>query len=136
MKKAICVILLAVILVVVLTGDFAAPGPAVTPTSEPTPASTEIPQGMKDALSRAQEMLDYGLSAANIYDILLSEGYTNSQANFALENLNVDWNEIAYNRAVYCHEVLNLNKEKLIEELKFERFTDEEIQYAIDKVFN
>ena len=107
-----------------------------TATPEPTVALTPIPARIQEALVRAKEILDFDLSKANIHDMLILEGFTEEEINYVFDTLIIDWNEVTYNRALYCHAYLYLGKQKLIAELKFERFTDKQIKYAINKIFD
>ena len=156
MKRTIivvCIILIFIVIIVFIAYDTpidstpeVVPTPTVQPspaataeptvTPEPTAAPTPIPARMQEALVRAKEILDFDLSKANIHDMLILEEFTEEEINYAFDTLIIDWNEVTYNRALYCHAYLYLGKQKLIAELKFERFTDEQIKYAINKIFD
>ena len=79
------------------------------------------------------------LSKDAIYQILISDegNFSKECAQDAVDNLNVDWKENAFKRALWYKELIDVSLEDLYDILTCsygENFTEEEAQYAIDKL--
>ena len=100
----------------------------------------EIPKEHEAAIKRAQS---YGrifpMSKKGIYNQLTSEveGFTPEAAQYAVDNLDMDYMENAYQKAKSYFEKMNMSKESIYNQLtsSVEGFTPEEAQYAVDKLF-
>ena len=61
-------------------------------------------------------------------------GYETNDINFAVDNVVVDWNEECYECAEQYLEIMSFSKQGLIDQLEYEGYTNEQINYAINKV--
>lgn len=104
------------------------------------PTTPEVPKEYGAALKKAQS---YGrifyMSKNGIYERLTSdvEGFTPEAAQYAVDNLDMDYMENAYQKAKDYFEKLNMSKEGIYNQLTSLAggFTPEEAQYAVDKLF-
>lgn len=99
----------------------------------------EPTKSMKNALKKAESYSEtFHMSKQGIYEQLTSEygeGFTKEEAQYAIDNLNVNYNENALEKAKSYQDTLNMSKKAIYEQLisKYgEGFTKEEAQYAID----
>ena len=107
---------------------------------EKQPTTPEVPKEYEAALKRARS---YGrifhMSRNGIYEQLTSdvEGFTPEAAQYAIDNLDMDYRENAYQKAQNYFEKMNMSKEGIYNQLtsSAEGFTMEEAQYAVDKLF-
>ena len=78
------------------------------------------------------------MSKSGIYKQLTSEygeGFTAEEAQYAIDNIVVDWNANALEKAKSYQTTMNMSKSRIYEQLTSEYgegFTAEEAQYAID----
>jgi hypothetical protein len=116
--------------------------PTPTPTDAPTPTPTEyIPSEYKSALKKAESYSNLlHMSKEGLYKQLTSEygeNFSAEAANYALENLDVDYNENALKKAESYSDSLHLSKAGIYDQLTSEygeQFTAEEAQYAVDNL--
>lgn len=109
-------------------------------SEEKQPTTPEIPKEYEAAIKKAQS---YGrifhMSKKGIYNQLTSEveGFTPEAAQYAVDNLDMDYMENAYQKAKGYFEKMNMSKEGIYNQLtsSIEGFTPEEAQYAVDKLF-
>lgn len=112
--------------------------PDIPEKEEPT--TPEVPKEYGAALKKAQS---YGrifhMSKKGIYEQLTGnvEGFTPEAAQYAVDNLDMDYMENAYQKAKDYFEKMNMSKEGIYNQLtsSAEGFTPEEAQYAVDKLF-
>lgn len=111
-------------------------------SSETTPASTpSVPREYKSALAKAKSYSDImHMSKQGIYDQLTSEygeNFPADAAQYAIDNLNADYNKNALEKAKDYQKNLNMStasiREQLISEYG-EQFTEEEADYAISNL--
>lgn len=112
--------------------------------SEAAPAPSEkknddVPREYKNALRSAETYTKMsGFSYNGLYEQLTSEygeAYSPEAAQYALDNLDVDWNEQALKSAKNYQEIMPMSDDGLFEQLTSEYgdgFTPEQAQYAID----
>ena len=62
------------------------------------------------------------------------EGFSNEEATYAVNQLNVDWKEQAVKKAEDYLDLTAFSRKGLIEQLEFEGFTTEEATYAVDEI--
>ena len=87
----------------------------------------------KNALQKAKDYIKYtAFSKEGLYEQLQYEKYPDSAARFAVENIEVDWNEQALKKAKQYLDYTSFSNEGLREQLLYERFTPEQAQYALD----
>ncbi len=97
--------------------------------------------GEKNALKKAQSYSDNQyLSKNRLYQQLTSqygEGFTASEAQYAIDNVNADWNYNALQKAKSYQTHQNMSKNRIYQQLTSsygEGFTASEAQYAIDNL--
>ena len=98
-----------------------------------------IPTEYKSALRKAKLYADtMNMSKAGIYDQLTSEygeKFTVEAAQYAIDNITVDWRENALKKAKLYQETMSMSPAAIYDQLTSEygeKFTAEEAQYAID----
>lgn len=104
-----------------------------------TPQSDDVPREYKNALRSAEQYLDFSsFSYAGLYDQLTSEyadNYPAEAAQYAVDNVEVDWNEEAVEAARQYQEFSAFSDAGLYDQLTSpyaDQFTPEQAQYAID----
>lgn len=104
----------------------------VIPTQTPSPEDN-LTTGQKNALRKAESYLSVSAFSANgLIDQLKFEGFTESDAAFAVASCGADWNEQALNKAQNYLSVSAFSYSGLYDQLSFEGFLPQEAQYAID----
>lgn len=97
---------------------------------EPT---TEQKNALKKAESYSKTL---HMSKQGIYNQLTSsfEGFDKDAAQYAIDNIEADWNANALEKAKSYQKTMNMSKNAIYNQLtsSFEGFTSEEAQYAID----
>ena len=100
-----------------------------------------IPTEYKSALRKAKIYADtINMSKAGIYDQLTSEygeKFTVEAAQYAIDNITVDWKENALKKAKSYQETMSMSPAAIYDQLTSEygeKFTAEEAQYAIDNL--
>ena len=111
-----------------------------TETEEEETVTSDDTENM-DALAEAQEFLDYGpLSRKALYETLCGDygmGYSESAAEYAVDNVGANWNEMALGSAhILLEGVPDMSDDEIYDTLVGEGmgFTDAEAQYAIDNL--
>ena len=100
----------------------------------------KVPSEYKSALKRAKLYSDVAhLSKVALYDQLISEDGGNfpaEAAQYAVDNLEVDWKENALKKAKLYQDVAMMSSSDIYDQLisEAERYTPEEAQYAIDNL--
>ena len=79
-------------------------------------------------------MESFHLSKEKLKSLLVEqEKFTEESAQYAIDNLEVDWKEQALEQAKVNQGITSSSKEKLKDLLiNYEKFTEEEAQYAVD----
>ena len=100
-----------------------------------------IPTEYKSALRKAKLYADtMNMSKAGLYDQLTSEygeKFTVEAAQYAIDNITVDWKENALKKAKLYQETMSMSPTAIYDQLTSEygeKFTAEEAQYAIDNL--
>ena len=100
-----------------------------------------IPTEYKSALRKAKSYADtMNMSKAGLYDQLTSEygeKFTIEAAQYAIDNITVDWKENALKKAKLYQETMSMSPAAIYDQLTSEygeKFTAEEAQYAIDNL--
>lgn len=93
--------------------------------------------GQENALKKAESYSStLHMSKKGIYNQLTSsiEGFTNEEAQYAIDNIDADWNTNALEKAKDYQSTMNMSKSAIYNQLisSVEGFTKEEAQYAID----
>ncbi len=85
------------------------------------------------ALKSAQNYIKImAFSADGLRGQLEFEGFTDEQIDYAIDNVDVDWNEEAVQSATSYSNTLNMSSNAIYDQLLFEGFTAEQAQYGID----
>lgn len=101
----------------------------------------EVPKEYKSALRKAKVYSDtMSMSKAGLYDQLISEygeKFTAEEAQYAVDNLDVNWKENALKKAKVYQETMAMSPSAIYDQLVSEygeKFTEEEAQYAVDNL--
>ncbi|MBF1252898.1 MAG: Ltp family lipoprotein [Isoptericola variabilis] len=115
--------------------------PTENPTTEAPstsdPKKDDVPREHRKALKTAENYSKrLHLSKQGIYDQLISEaeGFSPEAAQYAIDNIQADWNANALAKAKEYEKTLNMSDEAIREQLVSEygeQFTQEEADYAI-----
>lgn len=113
-----------------------APKSSAPESEEPEPEPEPEPQvsaGEENALRSAESYLDYtAFSKSGLAKQLKFEGYTESEAQYAVNNIDADWNEQAVASAKSYLEYTSFSRSGLIQQLKFEGFTQEQAEFGVN----
>ena len=100
-----------------------------------------VPREYKNALKSAQNYIDMmAFSEQKLYDQLTSEygeKYPAEAAQYAIENVEVDYNQEALEAAMNYQEIMPMSNQQLFDQLTSEygeQFTQTQAQYAIDNL--
>lgn len=97
--------------------------------AEADKANREKEKALKSAENYIKIM---AFSAEGLRGQLEFEGFTTEQIDYALDNLDVDWNEEAVQSATSYSNTLSMSSSAIYDQLLFEGFTAEQAQYGID----
>ncbi|GAB3079174.1 Ltp family lipoprotein [Nocardioides zeae] len=107
----------------------AAPEPAPEPEPEPEP---ELTVGQENAVRSAESYLDFApFSRSGLIDQLEFEGYETAEAEYAVDNIDVDWNDEAAEAAEGYLDMMGFSRSGLIEQLQFEGYTAEQAAFGV-----
>lgn len=85
----------------------------------------------QNALGKASDYLEYtAFSKSGLIDQLEFEGFSKADATWAVERLNVDWNEQAALKAADYLDYTSFSKSGLIDQLEFEGFTKKQATFG------
>lgn len=91
--------------------------------------------GQKNARESAESYLDFAaFSRQGLIDQLEFEEFSTEDAEYAVDALNVDWNEQAAKSAESYLEFSAFSREGLIDQLVFEGYTQEEAEFGVTAV--
>lgn len=133
------------------TRDTAATSAARPESSVPAAAGADAPEAgasdsgvsaeSKNALRSAKNYIAFaGFSQARLYDQLTSDyadKYSAEAAQYAIDNIDADWNEEALQAAQNYVDTMPFSRAKLYQQLtsdSADKFTAEQAQYAVDNV--
>lgn len=102
-------------------------------TKELIPELTTAEEG---ACKFAMQLLfsDTGVSRDFLIQQLESQGFTNAEATLAADHSGADWNEEAVKSAKFYLQTSGGSRSMVMEWLRLEHFTDEQMNYACDQV--
>ena len=100
------------------------------------PPLESLNENQLQAIQTAKDYLDtMHLSQTELLQMLSVENVDSEDAKFALEYLNIDWNQEARKKAKeYCKHKIGFSKEKLKSQLLFDHFTEEEADFAMSHI--
>lgn len=106
---------------------------APPPASEPEAPALTVSQ--KQAVKKATQYLAYtAFSRSGLIEQLEYEGFSNDDARFAVDNIEVDWMEQAAKKAEDYLNYSSFSRASLIDQLEFEGFTREQAEHGADAV--
>ena len=89
----------------------------------------------KNAIRSAENYLNFtAFSKSGLIDQLEYEGYSNADATYAVDNIEVDWNAQAVKAAQNYLDFTAFSRSGLIDQLEYEGYTTEQATYAVDQV--
>jgi hypothetical protein len=98
-------------------------------------SSSSATTGEKNALARAQDYLAVmAFSRSGLIDQLEYEGYTATQAEYAVDHCGADWDEQAVLKAKEYLDVMSFSRSGLIDQLEYEGFSHSQASAAATKV--
>lgn len=106
-------------------------------TSQKATADTQendnVSMGQRMALESAKNYLrTMGFSKKGLISQLEFEGYTTSEATYAVNNCGANWKEQAVRVAKNYLNTMPFSRQELIDQLEFEGFTSEEAAYGVE----
>ena len=109
--------------------------------SESEPVDESVPTEYRSALTKAKSYSELmHMSKAGIYNQLVSEygeQFTAEEAQYAIDNIQADWNANALAKAQSYQDMMSMSPNAIYDQLVSEygeQFTAEEAQYAIDNL--
>jgi hypothetical protein len=111
------------------------PEATVAPVPEETEEEPSITFEQENAREKAMQYLDFSaFSRTGLIKQLVYDKFSNSDATFAVDSLNINWKQQA---ALKAQEYLNFqsfSRAGLIDQLKFEGFSDDQARYGVEQV--
>jgi uncharacterized membrane protein (UPF0136 family) len=116
--------------------------PAVLERPEPAPSSAPAPpRELPGTVAQDQARLSAesylvmgGFSRTGLLGQLAYEGFTDEDAEHAVDSLTIDWNEQAALSATGYLEMGGFSRESLIDQLLYEGFTQDQAEYGVGQV--
>jgi Host cell surface-exposed lipoprotein/PASTA domain len=112
---------------------------AAAPAAPPEPAEPAEPamsSAQENAVATAQDYLDYdGFSRQGLIEQLTFEDFSEADATYAVDHVDVDWNAEAVETAQSYLDYDSFSEQGLIEQLTFEGYTPEQAQYAVGQTY-
>jgi len=106
-------------------GETQAPAPTTAPA---------LTRAQENAIGSAESYLDFSaFSRSGLIGQLEYEEYSTADATFAVDSLNVDWNEQAYKSAEQYLDFSSFSAGELQDQLEFEGFTPSQAAYGVSK---
>ena len=101
---------------------------AATSKPEPTAAPTT---GESNALRKAYQYLNVmAFSRSGLISQLEYDGFSTSEATYAVDNCNEDWNEQAVSKAAQYLSLMAFSRDRLIQQLEHDGFTHDQAVYG------
>ncbi|WMI33020.1 lipoprotein [Gordonia Phage SchottB] len=116
------------------------PAVETTTTEAPVVETIDTPSvtvSQTQALQSAEDYLEYvgGFSYAELVDQLVFEDYSRADAEWAVGQLDVDWNEQAAKSAAdYIEHVGGFSYQEMVDQLLYEQFTQSQAEYGAASV--
>ena len=138
-----CLMLCVLMLVGILTSCYVDTSETTdskkTETEESTLTDSDndnLSMGEKMALESAKNYLrTMGFSKKGLIDQLEYEGYTTSEATYAVNHCGANWKEQAVRVAKNYLDTMPFSKQELIRQLEYEGFTSEEATYGVEVAY-
>ena len=101
-----------------------------------SPFLTSMTNGERNALQKAKDYLEImPFSASGLQEQLEYEGYTSSEAKFAVDRCGADWRTQAKLKAQAYLDIMSFSRDGLIDQLEYDGFTHQEAVYGVDQVY-
>lgn len=98
--------------------------------------AANVTTGMKNALKKAESYLSImAFSRQGLIDQLEFDGFTYSEAAYAVDACGADWNQQAVKRAENYLDIMTFSRQGLIDQLVYDGFLYDEAVYGVDKVY-
>ena len=111
------------------------PGDAEAETTPVEDPKEELTVAQENAIRQAESYLAIsGFSKQGLIEQLEFEGYSKADAKFAVNNIDVDWNDQAALKAESYLDISGFSKQGLIEQLEFEGFTTAQAEFGAKSV--
>lgn len=112
------------------------PQPPATEGKSSPSNSSSVTTGQREALESAQSYLRFmAFSYEGLIDQLKYEGFTSSEAQYAVDHCGADW----YEQAVLCAEAyleyMDFSRSELIDQLEYEGFTHDQAVHGVDRAY-
>lgn len=92
----------------------------------------EPTMGEKNAIKKAESYLSHmAFSRKSLINQLKYEGFTTEESTYAVDNIEVDWNEQAAKKAESYLSHSSFSRKGLIDQLKYEGFTQAQAEYGV-----
>lgn len=109
---------------------------AAAPTTTAPPSAPSRPSGesvsQQNARSKASSYLRYSaFSRSGLIDQLLYEGFSQGDATYGVDALNVNWNEQAAKKAASYLRYSAFSRSGLVDQLLYEGFTQPQAEYGV-----
>ena len=101
-------------------------GKAGTEAAVPVPEEISVEQDVKNY----QDIM--ALSRAGLIELLVYDGFSESEAENAVDNADIDWNEQAARQARSYLDTMEYTRDELIDQLEYDKFSHEEAVYGVD----
>ena len=99
-------------------------------------SSNKVTIGESNALRSAKNYLrTMPFSKEGLKEQLEFEGYSESEALYAVNNCGADWKEQAVKAAKNYLKIMPFSKQELIDQLEFEGYTTEEARYGVEQAY-
>lgn len=109
--------------------------PESEPTEEPVEEEPTITTEQENALASGQSYIDtMPFSHQGLIQQLKFEGFGQADAQYAADNVSVDWNAEAAESAEGYQQTMPMSRQGMIDQLVFEGFTPEQAAYGADSV--
>jgi hypothetical protein len=101
-----------------------------------SPVEQDVTSSQRNAIQSAQEYLDMSaFSRTGLIQQLEYEQFSTEDATFAVDSLNVDWNEQAARSAKQYLESSSFSRSGLIDQLVYEGFTRAQAEYGANAAY-
>jgi len=89
----------------------------------------------ENAIAKAKAYINYAaFSRKGLIDQLKFDKFSDEDATYAVDHIEVDWNEQALRKAKAYMDYTSFSRSGLIEQLEFDGFTSEQAAYAANKI--
>ena len=114
------------------------PAPVYTPPPAPVYTPPPAPPGetlsQSNAVSKAQDYLDYtAFSRSGLIAQLEYEGFSVADATYAVDKISPDWNQQAVAKAKEYLDYTSFSHTGLVEQLEYEGFTPAQAEYGVSQ---